>query len=70
MDKTGREIILRENLKSFFVHMTNIVVVHKKEGVDQTSGTRGDVRTEDGNFRPISVEMDFKFWGLDEVRNG
>lgn len=38
--------------------------------VDQIFGIREDVWIEDGNFRFISIEMVFKFMGLDEVRKG
>ena len=36
MDKTGREIVLRENLKSSFAHVTNTVTIHMKRGTNET----------------------------------
>lgn len=36
MDKTGREIALRENLKSLFAHVTNTVTIHMKGGMNET----------------------------------
>lgn len=58
MDKTGREIVLRENVKFFFAHVTNSYHPHERR-YELDARTRGDVRTEDENFRLISVERVF-----------
>lgn len=45
-----RETVFRENVKFFFAHVTNSYHPHERR-YELDARTRGDVRTEDENFR-------------------